>query len=414
MNSTENTGHSGEKRNIAAIIIVAALGYFVDIYDLILFSIVRIPSLRSLGVSGDSILTQGVLLLNMQMSGMLIGGIIWGIIGDKNGRISVLFGSIILYSVANIANGMVQTIPMYAVMRFIAGVGLAGELGAGITLVSEVMSKESRGYGTMIVASIGILGAVAGALVGDMFDWRIAFYVGGAMGLVLLVLRFGIYESGMYNFMKQASVKKGAFLHLFTDWKRFKKYAKCILIGGPLWYIVGILVTFSPEFAKSMGVSGSINAGHSVMACYIGLAAGDILSGLISQLMKSRKKSIFIFLTFTAIIIAAYLFLNHFSTYYFYTLCVLLGLGGGYWAIFVTNASEQFGTNLRATVTTTVPNFIRGSVVPMTIAFEFVKGYTGMVYSALIIGALVVIVAYIALARMDETYGTDLNYVEEI
>ena len=404
-----------EKRNVIAVVIVAALGYFVDIYDLILFSIVRVASLKSLGVSGDEILNQGVMLLNMQMSGMLIGGIIWGIIGDKKGRISVLFGSIILYSLANIANGMVQTIGQYAVLRFIAGVGLAGELGAGITLVSEVMSKESRGYGTMLVASIGIFGAVAGALIGDAFDWRIAFYVGGGMGLVLLILRFGIYESGMYDFIKKdKDVVKGAFHQLFTDWRRFKKYAKCILIGGPLWYLVGILITFSPEFAKTMGLNEPIIAGKSVMYCYIGLVAGDLLSGFISQLLKSRKKTVLIFLSLCSVFIFAYLFYNGFSAFYFYTMCVILGIGGGYWAVFVTIASEQFGTNLRATVTTTVPNFIRGSVVPMTLVFQFLKGYTSMIYSALIIGGIVVIVAYIAVMRMEETYGKDLNYVEPL
>lgn len=406
--------HPGKNRHVTLIVIVAALGYFVDIYDLILFSIVRVSSLKSLGVSAEEILSKGVLLLNIQMTGMLIGGILWGILGDKKGRISVLFGSMLLYSVANIANGMVQTIPLYAALRLIAGIGLAGELGAGITLVSEVMSKESRGYGTMLVASIGILGAVAGALIGDAFDWRVAFYVGGAMGMVLLILRIGIYESGMYDFMKKEHVKKGVFLALFTDWKRFKKYAKCILIGGPLWFIVGILVTFSPEFAKEMGITDTISAGKAVMYCYIGLAAGDILSGLVSQLLKSRRKAVFIFLALCAIFILTYLFYNHFSSFYFYTMCVLLGIGGGYWAVFVTNASEQFGTNMRATVTTTVPNFIRGSIVPMTIAFQFLRGYTNMEYSALIIAAFVVIIAIIANKRMEETYGKDLNYAEII
>ncbi len=356
-----------EKNRVTMIIIVAALGYFVDIYDLILFSIVRVASLKSLGVPAEEILSKGVLLLNMQMTGMLLGGIIWGILGDKKGRISVLFGSILLYSIANIANGFVQSIPQYAALRLIAGIGLAGELGAGITLVSEVMSKESRGYGTMIVSSIGILGAVAGALIGDEFDWRIAYYVGGAMGLVILILRIGIYESGMYDFIKREQVKKGVFFALFTDWKRFKKYAKCILIGGPLWFIVGILITFSPEFAKEMGVTETISAGKAVMYCYIGLVGGDMLSGLVSQLLKSRRKAVLIFLVLCAGFIAMYLFYNHFGSFYFYTVCVLLGIGGGYWAVFVTIASEQFGTNMRATVATTVPNFVRGSVVPMTI-----------------------------------------------
>jgi MFS family permease len=263
------------------------------------------------------------------------------------------------------------------------------------------------------VASIGIMGAVVAALVGDAFDWRVAFYIGGGMGLVLLILRIGIYESGMYDFIKkEADIRKGSFHQLFTDRKRFFKYAKCILIGAPLWFVVGILITFSPEFAKTLGVTDTISAGTAVMYCYIGLAAGDFLSGLASQVLKSRRKAIAIFMSFSTLIILVYLFYNHFGSFYFYTVCVLLGIGSGYWAVFVTNASEQFGTNLRATVTTTVPNFIRGSVVPMTIAFQFLKQYTGMIYSALIIGIIATVIAYIAVARMEETYGKDLNYVD--
>ena len=399
-------------KNVAAILIVAALGYFVDIYDLILFSIVRVPSLKSIGFSGDELLSNGVLLLNMQMFGMLIGGIIWGILGDKKGRVSVLFGSILLYSIANFINGFVTNITAYATFRFIAGVGLAGELGAGITLVSEVMSKEMRGYGTMIVATIGIFGAVAAALVGDFFEWRTAFLVGGCMGIVLLILRIGVYESGMYNAIKKSEVSKGNFLKLFSDKKMFYKYLYCIAIGVPIWFIVGVLITFSPEFSKQFGIEGQINAGTAVMFCYIGLAAGDFLSGSLSQIFKTRIKVIQGFIIFTLIMILVYLFLNRYNTFFFYTVCIMLGVAGGYWAVFVTNASEQFGTNIRATVTTTVPNFVRGAVVPATLLFQLLSNYIGIIYSALAVGMLTVIIAYLSVKKLEETYGKDLNFLE--
>jgi len=400
------------RRNLIAIIIISALGYFVDIYDLILFSIVRVASLKSLGVAGENLLSQGVLLLNMQMAGMLLGGIIWGILGDKKGRISVLFGSIFLYSIANLANGFVQTIPQYAALRLIAGIGLAGELGAGITLVSEVMPKESRGYGTMVVATIGIFGAVVAALIGDYFDWRTAYFIGSGLGFILLILRIGVYESGMYASIKSMAVSKGNFLKLFSDKKTFFKYLNCILIGVPIWFIVAILITFSPEFAKEFNIVEPISAGTAVMMCYIGLALGDFLSGALSQIFKSRKKIIQTFLIFELIAIFIYLFLNRFNAFYFYTICVTIGITGGYWAVFVTNASEQFGTNIRATVTTTVPNFVRGAVVPVTILFEFLRNYTGLIYSALIIGIFVIIIAFISARRLEETFGKDLNYLE--
>jgi len=399
-------------KNVLMIIIISALGYFVDIYDLILFSIVRVVSLKSLGISGDALMSDGVLLLNMQMGGMLIGGIIWGIVGDKKGRISVLFGSILLYSLANLANGFVQNITQYAVLRFIAGIGLAGELGAGITLVSEVMSAESRGYGTMIVATIGIFGAVVAAMVGDYFDWRVAYFVGAGLGFVLLVLRVGVYESGMYDSIKAQNVSKGNFLMLFKDKKYLAKYIYCISVGVPIWFIVGILITFSPEFAKVFNISEPIVAGKAVMFCYIGLAIGDFLSGALSQIFKSRKKIIEAFIIFEAVMIFVYLFLNRYDAFFFYIVCISLGVSGGYWAVFVTNASEQFGINIRATVTTTVPNFVRGAVVPVTILFEYLRNYTGIIYSALIVAVMTLVIAYFAVRRLEETYGKDLNYIE--
>lgn len=403
-----------EKRNINAIIIVAALGYFVDVYDLILFGVVRKPSLASLGITGDEQLSVGVSLLNWQMAGMLIGGIIWGILGDKKGRIKVLFGSIFLYSAANIANGFVTDIPTYSVLRFIAGVGLAGELGAGITLVSEVMSKENRGWGTTIVATVGLMGAVVAALVANKFEWRTAYFVGGGMGIALLVLRMSVYESGMYKSIEEKEISKGNFIKLFTNKKRFFKFSKCILVGLPTWFVIGVLVTFSDKFAEVLGVSGKINPANSIMFAYIGIVIGDFVSGSLSQILKSRKKVVLIFLTLNVIFIFMYLFVNSFSETYFYFLCAMLGFSNGFWAVFVTNASEQFGTNFRATVTTSTPNIIRGTTVPLTLSFQFLSGYVGIIFAAMIVAIIDLAIAYIAAFRTEETFGKDLDYIEEV
>lgn len=395
-------------------VLVSALGYFVDIYDLILFGIVRVPSLTDLGIKGDELIKVGVYLLNMQMAGMLIGGIIWGIWGDKKGRLSVLFGSIFLYSAANFANAFVTSVDMYAILRFIAGVGLAGELGAAITLVSEVMTKETRGYGTAIVATIGVSGAIGAAIVGEIFSWQTAYIIGGVLGFILLIMRIKMFESGMFKSLQTANVGKGKFFSLFTSKDRFSRYAYCILIGLPIWYVVGVLVTFSPEFGNVIGVSEPIKAGKSIMFTYLGLIFGDFASGFLSQFMKSRKKVIGIFILFTSVFIFLYLFVHGLSLSLFYSLCVLMGFSIGYWAVFVTTAAEQFGTNLRSTVTTTVPNFIRGSVVPITLAFEALRHSFGMIYSALVVGIICVVIALFALYHLKETFGRDLNFLEEI
>jgi MFS family permease len=393
-------------------VIVAALGYFVDMYDLVLFGILRVPSLKSMGIQGDELVNKGVFLLNMQMIGMLIGGIIWGILGDKKGRISVLFGSIALYSVANIANAFVTSPDAYALMRFLAGVGLAGELGAAVTLVSESLSQKMRGYGTAIVASVGIMGSVTAALVGDFLPWQTAYIVGGVLGLMLLLLRIKMFESGMYSNIKSMNVRKGDFISLFTSWQRFSKYVKCILIGLPTWYVVGILITFSPEFGVRLGIDGAISAGKSIMYTYIGLVFGDIASGFGSQLIRSRKKVVMISLFMTTFFVVVYLFSFGVSVTYFYILCVLIGISIGYWAVFVTIGSEQFGTNLRATVATTVPNFVRGATVPITVSFNYLRGSMDILHSAMIVGIVVMIIAFAALYRMEESYHKDLDYLE--
>lgn len=395
-------------------VIVAALGYFVDIYDLVLFSIVRVPSLQALGLSGRDVTDYGVFLLNMQMAGMLIGGIIWGVLGDRKGRLKIMFGSIFLYSVANIANGMVTSLPAYAALRFIAGIGLAGELGAGITLVAEVLHTSVRGYGTMLVASVGVSGAILANIIANSYDWRNAFIIGGVLGLLLLITRISVAESGMFRAMNEKSrLSRGNLLALFSDRKRFFRYLNSILIGVPIWFVVAILITFSPEFAKTFGTTGPVSAGNAVMFCYLGLVFGDLSSGLLSQALKSRKKVVLLFILLTMAAVALYFLQGSRSPAFFYGVCLVLGFAGGYWAIFVTVAAEQFGTNLRATVATTVPNFVRGMVVPITLLFQLFRQYLGLEGGALAVGAICVIAALIALAYLEETFHKDLDYYEE-
>jgi len=393
-------------------VIVAALGYFVDIYDLLLFSIVRIPSLRSMGVSDADMLIKGEFLIRSQMAGLLVGGILWGIMGDKRGRLSVLFGSILLYSLANIANGFAATVNQYALLRFVAGIGLAGELGAGITLVSESLPTKLRGYGTTLVATVGLLGAVFANYVAKIFDWQLAYLIGGGLGLVLLVARVSVFESGIFLKIKEQGVARGNFFQLFTQKERFTKFVGCILIGLPIWYVIGILITFSPEFAKAMHIDGIV-AGDAVMFSYIGLAGGDMLSGITSQIIRSRKKTVFVFILLTLAFIITFLYWPFQSAAGFYVGCFLLGFGIGYWALFVTIAAEQFGTNLRSTVATTVPNFIRGTVIPLTIMFKFLRESFGILGGALILGVFTILVAFWALRLIDETFGRDLNFVEK-
>jgi len=408
-------GESVLREILKPAVIVGALGYFVDVYDLILFSIVRRASLQGLGFSDEKqLLTLGIHLLNLQMLGMLLGGIAFGILGDRLGRVVLLFGSILLYSAANIANGFVHSIEAYGFWRFVAGFGLAGELGGGITLVSEVLSKEARGYGTMIVATVGVFGAVVGGLVANLVHWQYAYFIGGGLGLLLLVLRMSVAESGMFRQMRATEMNRGNFLCLFNDWKRFGKYVRCILIGLPLWFVIGILVTFSPEFAGALKIQGEVSAAHAVAFAYVGITFGGFAGGWFSEQLRSRRKVILAFILFTLAAMVAYFFAAGFSSATFYLIILFLGVGVGYWTVFVTVAAEQFGTNIRATVATTVPNFIRGSVVPLTLAFNFLKLRTGIVSSAAIVGTICILIALWALRGLDETHGKELDYIEPI
>ena len=392
-------------------VIVGALGYFVDIYDLLLFSIIRKQSLIDLGVTGNAITSVGENILSIQMAGLLIGGIIWGVMGDKRGRLSVLFGSIILYSLANIANGTVTTTAQYALIRFIAGVGLAGELGAGITLVSESLSKEKRGVGTAMVAGLGLTGAVVAYFISQEFDWRVCYYIGGALGIVLLILRISVYESGMFQQVKKTAVIRGNFLMFFNNKKRFQKYLFSILIGLPTWYVIGILVSFSDQFAKEFGIATPVQPGKAVMFAYVAISIGDILVGLLSQWLRSRKKALYVFYGIT-ILFTILFFLQRGSSNEMYLICAGLGFGTGFWAIFVTMAAEQFGTNLRATAATTVPNMVRGALPLIIIMFKFLRSSMSYAQAGIITGIVVMIIGIIAVGMSHETFGKDLNYVE--
>jgi putative MFS transporter len=399
-------------RNAIFLVLVASLGYFVDIYDLLIFSIVRIPSLHDIGVADIDMKTKGQFIINVQMFGLLLGGILWGVIGDKLGRIKVLFGSILLYSIANFANAYVYDVYSYAIIRFIAGIGLAGELGAGITLVAETLSKEKRGYGTMIVAVIGLFGAAAANIVAK-HGWQHAYMVGGGLGILLLLLRLGTFESGMFKNVQQSNASKGNFFMLFTSSARLKKYLYCILIGAPLWYVVGVLVTLSPEFGKALGAKEPLNAGDGILYTYIGISVGDIVAGLLAQITKSRKLTMAVFLITSVIAASIYLSSNGLTKAHFVWICFAMGCTVGYWATFVTIAAEQFGTNIRATVTTTVPNFVRGTLIPINMAFNAFVVHYGMVTSGYIMMVLLTIISLFALSQLKETFGKDLDYIEE-
>lgn len=408
-----NEKRSVLKQLLQVPVIVAALGYFVDIYDLLLFSIVRVDSLQSLGVAEADQLRDGVFLINAQMAGLLLGGILWGILGDKRGRISVLFGSILIYSLANITNGFVTNVTQYAILRFIAGVGLAGELGVGITLVAEILPKEIRGYGTSLVAGTGMLGAVVAYFVADLFSWQVTFFIGGGLGLLLLLMRVKVFESGVFNEVKEKKVSRGDFLQLFSSGPQFFKYLRCILIGVPVWLVAGILMTFSPEIGKALHLDTPIDAGKAVMWEYVGLVVGDISSGMLSQFFRSRKKVVRLYVLTGAALVAVYLFVPLYSATLFYGVCMLLGITAGYWALFVTIAAEQFGTNLRATVATTVPNFVRGSILIMTPLFLLFKAQYGIIIGTALLSVLAIGVSLLGLVGMEETFGKDLNFLEK-
>ena len=413
MNTSSNKSTS--VFNIA--VIVAALGYFVDIYDLLLFTIVKKASVLSVGATDATLLTDSTKIINWQMGGLLLGGIVWGVLGDKKGRLSVLFGSIILYSAANFVTGFIQTVDQYAWCRFVAGLGLAGELGAGITLVSELLPKNKRGIGTSLVAGIGLFGAVAAYFTYQWTneDWRLCYKIGGGLGILLLFLRISVAESGMFKQVKETNVQRGNFLMFFNNAKRFKKYFLAILIGLPTWYVIGILVNQSDRFGKAMFGSTTIDSGRSIMFAYTAIAIGDILIGFVSQYFKSRKKALLLFYLLTTISLIIFFSGVNNSDARMYIICAMLGFSTGFWAIFVTMGAEQFGTNLRATAATTIPNMVRGALPLINLLFLnlFQKDWQwSLINSGIVTGIIVLSITFIAFYFTEETFHKDLNYTE--
>jgi MFS transporter, putative metabolite:H+ symporter len=407
-----NTTTSASPKQVFLTVLVASLGYFVDIFDLILFSVLRIKSLKDFGLDDAQIKIVGENLLSHQMWGMLVGGILWGILGDKRGRMWVLFGSIILYSLGNIANGFVQTVWQYELARFISGIGLAGELGAGITLVSEIMSKEKRGFGTTIVATVGVLGAVLAYFISTVFDWRTCYFIGGGMGLALLLLRVGVSDSGMFSQVKGSTTKRGEFHRLLLEPKLLFRFVASSLVGVTAWFMIGILVTFSKEFAVKFGLTEVPNVGLGVMWCYVGLTLGDLTSGLLSQLLKSRRKVLILFHSMSFLTMGFYISTTGGTLDMLYFKMALIGFSGGFWAVFVSTSAEQFGTNLRATVATSAPNITRGLFPLILLSFRGLETQLGMITAAWILCAILPSIAIVAVWYLPETFGKDLDYTE--
>lgn len=394
-------------------VIVSALGFFVDVYDLLLFGIIRKPSLTDLGLSPQEVLEQGEFIISIQMVGLLMGGILFGILGDRKGRLSVLFGSILLYSIANILNGMVTNTTQYTILRFIAGVGLAGELGAGITLVNELLSKEKRGIASAMIASFGILGAVTAFVMKELFDWRTCYYIGGALGLGLLVLRLQVKESSMFKAIVHTDVPRGNFLMFFSNRRRAILYLRCVMIGIPAWYIIGVLVTFSDQFGKEFGIDG-VDPGKAIMYQYMAIAFGDLTAGLLSKYLGSRKKALYIFYCITALFLMLYFVLRGGgSAQSLYWICAGLGFGAGFSVIYITMSAEQFGTNLRATAAVTIPNMVRGALPLILLLFKGMRGWTGSyVTGAWITGLILMLIAVIAAWGLEDSYGKSLDFLE--
>lgn len=393
-------------------VIVGALGFFVDVYDLLVFGVTRKESLKDLGLNPGEVRDIGENIISIQMLGLLVGGIIWGIMGDKKGRKSVLFGSIILYSLATIANGMVTDPTTFGILRFIAGVGLAGELGASVTLTSEILPKQKRGLAATVIACAGVMGMITAYFMNQVFDWRTCYYIGGGMGLLLLLLRVGVLESSMFDAVKSSGIKRGDFLMFFNNKDRFYRYIRSVLIGLPVWYVIGILMTFSDEFAKQLGI-GIIDPGKALMFQYVGLAFGDFSAGVLSNILRSRKKALLVFYAIVSAFIIAF-FLYRGDENGFYWICAGMGFGAGISVLYIAMSAEQFGTNIRASAAISIPNFVRGFLPLMLLLFKGLRSIQGLDYitAAWLTGVVVMILGFVAVIFTKETFAKDLDFVE--
>ncbi|MBP7253300.1 MAG: MFS transporter [Alphaproteobacteria bacterium] len=394
-------------------LLVAALGYFVDVFDIWLYSVYRVSSLTALGYSGEALTQHSTLILNAQMLGMILGGLVFGVMGDKLGRKASLFGSILIYASATIANGFVNSAETYALARLVAGFGLAGELGAGVALTMEIMPKQHRGWAPAVIAGFGLFGCVAAALISDFIDWRTGYIVGGSLGFLLFLLRVKVAESGLYTASRAADVRYGALTDLLLSATRRRRYLLCIMIGMPVWFVSGIMLIFAPELGRELGVTAPVIAGHAILYFSVALAIGDVACGYVSQRLRSRRKALLGFLLILAACCLGYFTLRELNLAQFYALLCLVGFFTGYWAVFMATVTEQFGTNLRATAATTVPNFVRGSVLLMTFMLGLLKPHLGLTNAALTVGCIVMTLALTAAVLLPESFDKELDYLEK-
>lgn len=413
----QSSSNPANNRILNAAVVVSALGYFVDVFDLLLFGAVRVKSLTELGLTGQALTDASLTIQNWQMIGMFVGGIGAGMLADKAGRVRALFFSIALYSIATLLCGLAHSVEAYTFYRFLAGVGLAGELGTGITLVSESLPTHKRGLGTTIMAAFGMSGAVAaGSTSWLIADWRVAYYIGGALGLALLVLRLSVSESHIFEKTRNMSaVARGNAWALFNNPNRFARLSKSALLGATTWFNTGILMLLAPEFGVAKGIPDPVSPALAVVWFHIGMVLGDAGSGLLSQWLKSRLRAMQIFLTLQVGAVLAYLFVPLTAASQLYPFILLLGFAGGFWAVFVTNASEQFGTNLRATAASTVPALVRILFVPIALAFQALKAPNMLgntLWAAATVGLFFLALAFWASFNLEETFDKDLDYVE--
>lgn len=398
-------------RILNAVVVTAALGTLVDILDLTLFQSVRVASLKDLGVSPDALFRTGIMLLNIQLAGLLIGGLLWGVIADRRGRRSVLFASILMYSLTTLACAWVSSVPMYAALRFIGGIGLAGEMGAGVTLIVEVMGRENRGYGTTICAAAGVSGAIGGGMLATHLPWRTAYIIGGLLGLGLFLLRATTSESSMFARSRAESRGRGG-LAIFRQWKTAKRFLLSLAIGLPIFFVLLIIAPFAPEIGAALAPGHAVTAAVGTGAVAVGLTLGDVFSGLLSQKLRSRKRPIAINLGLLSVLLLIFFFVPIPGDKPFSLLIVALGVAAGYFVLFLTNAAEQFGTNLRGTAAISAPNIMRAMVIPMTILMKGLSPSVGLRGALVIISGVSIAIALLALRALPETFGRDLDFDE--
>jgi putative MFS transporter len=399
--------------NIFLVLFVASFGYFVDVYDLWVFAAVRVASLKDLGVPTAEIMPTGILLLNLQMGGMLLGGILFGVLGDRMGRTRVMFFSILTYSLATLANAFVPNVETYAVLRFLSGIGLAGELGLGATLISEILPKEKRGLGVGVLVGFGVMGPMAAGLAAQAFDWKTCYLIGGILGLALLALRVRVAESPIFQEAEKTATRQGDLRLMFESPTRLWRFLGCVALGLPTWLVFGILITFSEEILGSLSLP-ALAAPILLVYCNIAMPIGNFVTIGVSQYFKNRRWVMAGFTLFALVgVMALFLLPRPLSPFEVKIVYMVITFAAGSWVLMAVIAAESFGTNLRATAATAVPNFARASVIPMTLGLQALKPHMPLGDAVMILMGLCFILPLIALWRLKETFGKPLNYFEK-